>query len=196
MNSELVTAPAGLPVTVAELRRHVWEVYDRDSSDDTYFAELLARATAHVETVTGRKLVSQTWRGYLDCWPAGGSAIELPFGRVTAISRFNWLGEDAVDHVLAANTDFIPSLAGYFPKVVPVLAWPSGALFSVDPIRIEFVAGFGAAAAVPDDLKQAILLLANQWYKNRESVRVGNIVSELPQAFKALVGPWRIPGGV
>jgi len=192
MNTELVTAPATLPVTADELRRHVWEVYDRDASDNTYFTELLTRATAHVETITNRKLVSQTWRGYLNTWPAGGAAIELPFGRVTEITRFNWLGEDAVDHTMTASTHYIAALTGWFPKVVPVSAWPAGALFQVDPIRIEFVAGFGAAAVVPDDLKQAICLLAAHWYKNREIVRVGNVVSILPRAFDSLVGPWRI----
>jgi len=195
MNTELVTAPATLPVTVAELRRNVWEVYETDANSDTYFSELLERATAHVQTITGRKLVSQTWRGYLDTWPDAGGAIELPFGRVSSISRFAWLGDDAVDHILTASTDYIASLAGYWPKVVPVSgSWPAGALFVVDPIRIEFVAGFGVAAVVPADLKQAILLLAAHWYKNREIVRVGNMVSALPQAFDALVGPWRIRG--
>lgn len=194
MITELVTGPETLPVTPAELRRNVWEVYEPDVTSDTYFTELLTRATAHVETITGRKLVSQTWRGYLDVWPAGKTAIELPFGRVTSIVRFAWLGADAVDHVLAASTNYIASLAGYWPKVVPVQYWPAGELFPVDPIRIEFVAGFGAAAVVPADLKQAILLLAAHWYKNREIVRVGNMVSPLPQAFDALVGPWRIRG--
>jgi uncharacterized phiE125 gp8 family phage protein len=194
VNTDLVTAPSTLPVTVAELRRHVWEVYDRDATDDTYFTELLARATDHVETITSRKLVSQTWRGYLDAWPDGGAAIELPFGRVISITRFNWLGEDAVDHTMTASTHYIASLAGYWPKVVAVTAWPTGALFPVDPIRIEFVAGFGAAAVVPAGLKQAILMLAAHWYKNREIVRVGNIVSSLPHAFDHLVGPWRIRG--
>lgn len=192
MNTELVEAPGTLPVTAAEFRRQAWEIYDADASSDVYITELLGRATAHVETITSRKLVSQTWRAYLDEWPECSGAIELPFGRVTAISRFNWLGEDAVDHTMTANTDYIAALTGYFPKVVPVSSWPSVGLFQVDPIRIEFVAGFGAAAAVPVDLKHAILLLAAHWYKNREIVRVGNIVSSLPRAFDALVGPWRI----
>ncbi|MGV0961863.1 MAG: head-tail connector protein [Limnohabitans sp.] len=194
MNYELVEGPAALPVTAAELRRNSWEIYEADATDDTFLTELLTRATAHVETITSRKLVSQTWRGYLDTWPIGGAPIELPFGRVTLITRFNWLGDDAIDHVMTASVDYIASLAGYFPKVVPVSAWPSGSLFVVDPIRIEFVAGFGAAAAVPNDLKQAILLLAAHWYKNREIARIGNIVSPHSHVFDALVGPWRIRG--
>ena len=196
MNCELVTGPETLPVTVEELRRNCWEIFEREAAgDDTFFEELLARATAHVETMTSRKLVSQTWRGYLDAWPQRGGVIELPFGRVTEITRFNWLGEDGVDHVMTASVDYVASLAGYFPKVVALGAWPSGSLFPVDPIRVEFVAGFGNAAAVPADLKQAILLCASAWYRNRESYRVsGYAVNPLPQAFDALIGPWRITG--
>jgi uncharacterized phiE125 gp8 family phage protein len=192
MQVELVTAPTAFPVDVEALRRHVWETYDSEAEDDTYFEELLARATAHVETVTNRRLVSQAWRGYLDCWPVGNGPIVLPFGKVTGVTRFNWMGEDASDHILTENTHYAVSVVGYWPKVVPIGSWPSGSLFVVDPIRVEFVAGFGAAAAVPADLKAAILILAAHWYKNREIVRVGNMVSPLPTSFDALIAPWKI----
>ena len=193
MNTELVIAPKAQPVSSEELVRHVWEIYDRENSDRTYFDELIERATAHVETITSRRLVEQTWRGYLQSWPKE-SIIELPYGRVKSITRFNWLGDDAVDHVMESGTDYIASLSGYFPKVVAKNSWPSGQLFVVDPIRIEFVAGFGSPADVPADLRHAILILAAHWYRNREIVRIGNMVSPLPQAFDALVGPWRITG--
>lgn len=194
MNLELVTAPPSLPVDAEAFRRHAWEVYDQDAEDDTYIEELLERATAHVETITSRRLVSQTWRGYLDEWPSGNGPIELPFGRVSAVTRFNWLGEDAVDHTLVENTDYAVSVVGWYPKVVPIGSWPAGSLFVVDPIRVEFVVGFGKASAVPGDLRSAILILAAHWYKNREIVRVGNMVSPLPRSFDALVDPWRIRG--
>lgn len=192
MQLELVTAPTALPVDADAFRRHAWEVYEQDAEDDTYIEELLERATAHVETVTNRRLVSQTWRGYLDSWPASGGPIELPFGRVTAVTRFNWMDADAIDHTMTASTHYIAALHGWFPKLVPVTAWPTGSLFVVDPIRVEFTAGFGGAAAVPADLKTAILHLAAHWYKNREIVRVGNMVSPLPAVFDTLVAPWRI----
>ncbi len=192
MQLELVTAPSTLPVTAAEFRRHAWEVYDQDADDDTYIEELLARATAHVETVTSRRLVAQTWRGYLDAWPLNGGPIELPFGRVVGITRFNWLDADAMDHTMVEGTNFVAALHGWFPKVAAIGPWPSGSLFAVDPIRVEFVAGYGDAADVPADLKAAILHLAAHWYKNREIVRVGNMVSPLPAVFDALVAPWRI----
>lgn len=192
MNTELVTAPSSFPVTADELRRHVWETYDREADDDTYFEELIARATDHVETITSRRLVSQVWSGYLDAWPAAGKTIELPFGKVTGITRFNFLSADAVDRTMVENIHFACSLTGYWPKVVPIGGWPSGSLFVVDPIRIEFRAGFGAAKDVPPALRHAILILAAHWYKNREIVRIGNMVSPLPTSFDALVAPWRI----
>lgn len=191
-NTELVQGPATLPATVAELRRNVWDIQDPDATDDTYFSELLGRATAHVETITGRKLVSQTWRGYLDFWPIGAGAIELPFGRATQVNSFKWLGEDGAEHTLTAGVDYVASLVGYFPKVVPVSSWPAGSLFVVDPIRIEFVAGFGAAAAVPADLRHAVLLLAAHWYRHREIVRISNNISPVSRTFDDLVGPWRL----
>ncbi len=194
MDTELVTGPATFPVTAAELRRHVWTVHERESGDDTYFEELIESATDQVERDTGRKLVSQVWRGYLDSWPAARVGIELPFGKVTAVTRFNWLGSDAVDHTLVENTHFACSLTGYWPKVVPCDSWPSGSLFVVDPIRIEFRAGFGEAKDVPPALRHAIKMLAAHWYQNREIVRVGNIVSPLPMAYKNLISEMRIRG--
>lgn len=192
MQTDLVTAPTSFPVDADALRRHVWEVYDSEAEDDTFFEELIARATAHVETITSRRLVSQTWRAYLDAWPVANGPILLPFGKVTAVTRFNWLGEDAIDHTMVANTDYAVSVVGYWPKVWPISGWPYAPLFVVDPIRVEFTAGFGAAADVPADLKAAILILAAHWYKNREIVRVGNVVSSLPTSFDALVAPWKI----
>ena len=192
IKTELVQGPAELPVTVAQVRRNVWEIHDPDATDDTFFGELLERATAHVETITGRKLVSQTWCGYLDTWPVGGSAIGLPFGRVTRITGFNWLGDDGVAHVLTERVDYAASLVGCFPAIVPLGSWPVGSLYVVDPIRIEFIAGFGPASAVPADLKHAILLLAAHWYRHREIVRVSNNITPVPKAFDDLVGPWRI----
>lgn len=190
MKTELVTAPATLPVTLDEFKAHIWTFYDQSS--DAHMTSLIRAATSHVETITSRRLVSQKWRGYLREWPWGDDPIELPFGRATEVTRFNWLGDDAVDHVLVAGTDYLAAVAGQFPQVVPMTSWPSGALYVVDPIRIEFIAGFGAAAAVPDDLKHAILVLAAHWYENREAVIVGTTVREVPFAFDALVSPWRI----
>lgn len=51
----------------------------------------------------------------------------------------------------------------------------------------------------PDDsawvaMRQAMLLLIGNWYNNRESTNVGNIVSEMPFGVQALLAPHKIWG--
>jgi uncharacterized phiE125 gp8 family phage protein len=43
---------------------------------------------------------------------------------------------------------------------------------------------------VPAPLKVAIMLIAANWYENREAVNVGNITSEMPMGVAALIAPY------
>ncbi|HFS7074847.1 head-tail connector protein, partial [Enterobacter hormaechei] len=45
-----------------------------------------------------------------------------------------------------------------------------------------------------DDVKAAMLLLIGHWYANRESVVIGETVSQVPLAVEALLQPYRIYG--
>jgi|LGVF01.2.fsa_nt_gb uncharacterized phiE125 gp8 family phage protein len=190
MKLERVTPPTATPVSIDDLLDHLWTVYD--NTKDAYLQKLLTGATNHVETVTGRKLVSQVWRGYLQAWPLSGEPIMLPYGRIVSVDEFNWLDVDGNDHTLTASTDYLPAVIGPEPQVIPITSWPSEALFIVDPIRIKFTAGFGTPAEVPDDLRHAISMLAAHWYENRESTITGTMISKVPMAFDSLVSPWRM----
>jgi len=58
---------------------------------------------------------------------------------------------------------------------------------------VTFVSGYGAAAAVPKAIKQALLLLIGHLYENREAVTTANL-NELPMAVNALLYPYRVWG--
>lgn len=190
MKTELITPPAELPVSAAELRTHLWTIYPEKTTDE-YLELLIRAATSHLEQITWRKFVSQDWRLYLDRWP--DDSILLPFGTVSGVSAVKWLDSDGVDHELVAGTDYIAAVVGPEPMVMPTSAgWPAGTLFDVDSIRVDFTAGFGASADVPDDIRQAIQMLAAHWYETREAVIVGTTVRKVPFAVDALVGPWKI----
>lgn len=189
--TELIEAPATQPVTVEELlSQHLWNVYPEHQSEGL-LGRLIKSATNHVETVIWRKLVSQRWRLYLDAWPADG--IYLPFGRVLSVDDVFWLDEDGVDYQLVSGGDYIPAVIGEEPMVLPVSSgWPSGVLFDVNSIRVEFTAGYGAAADVPEDIRHAIMMLAGHWYETREAVILGTTVRKVPLGFSDLIRPYKV----
>lgn len=47
------------------------------------------------------------------------------------------------------------------------------------------------ALVADEDVQLAMLLLVGHWFANREAVNVGNITSQLPLGFDALVSPYR-----
>ena len=64
---------------------------------------------------------------------------------------------------------------------------PQSLLFEVD-----FTAGFGdAPSAVPQPLRQAILLLTAHWYEQRSPIEVGQSSAELPAMVTELTRPYR-----
>src|SRR4051812_6207132 len=72
MTSTLIAGPGEEPVTLAEAK-----AFCRiDASDeDALVSALIAAARLHVESMTGRALVEQTWRFSVSCAPR---LIELP----------------------------------------------------------------------------------------------------------------------
>lgn len=191
MKTRLITAPSAKPISVAELRSHCR--IDTDD-DDIYISGIIEAAVAHVENITGRKLITQTWDLYLDNWP-GGAEFELPFGKlqsVASITYKNQAGEstewDSADYIVDTDSFLGRVVIGYDKS------WPSDSLYNVNPITVRFVCGYGTAADVPASLKHAVKLLAAHWYENREPVVVGSITANIPMTVDALIWPHRIFG--
>jgi hypothetical protein len=154
MTSYLIAGPGEEPVSLAEAK-----AFARiDGSDeDALVSALIAAARLHVESLTGRALVTQTWRLVLKC--VSGLLVPLPV--VPAIALVG-APEGAVlqgDAVLLASR--------------------------VDELTIDYTAGYGDAADVPQDLKQAVLTLVAYWYEHRDSVTTA------PVGFDRLVANYR-----
>jgi Phage gp6-like head-tail connector protein len=54
-------------------------------------------------------------------------------------------------------------------------------------VRLRYRAGY---AETPAPVAQAIKLLVGQWFRNRSGINIGNIVNQLPNGVKALLGPY------
>lgn len=176
--------PASEPVSLTEAKLHLRvEVSD----DDALIAALITAAREYVEESARRALVTQTWRLSLSGWP-GGNSIELsrpPLQSVTSIIYKDSAGASTT--WAAANylvdTDSEPG------RVVLAYgaSWPSVTLYPSNPIQITYVAGYGAASAVPQRLRQAVLLLVGHWYENRESTISGTIARDIPLGLDSLI---------
>ncbi|HZY68736.1 MAG TPA: head-tail connector protein [Devosia sp.] len=142
MTSYLIAGPGEEPVSLGAAKAFARV----DGSDEDALIEaLIAAARLHVEALAGVALVTQTWR--LAVPFAAGRLVPLPVGPVQALIE---APEGAVlqgDSVLLAE---------------PV----TGAL------TVDYTAGYGAAADVPADLRQAVLTLVAYWYEHRDSVTV------------------------
>jgi hypothetical protein len=139
MTSYLLAGPGEEPVSRADAKAFCR--IDGDSEDALVDA-LIAAARLHVESLTGRALVTQSWRLVLH--GPTPRLIALPIVPVAALLE---APEGAV-----LQGDCV------------LLAAP------LDGVSIDYSAGYGEAADVPADLRQAVLLLVAYWYEHRDAV--------------------------
>ena len=179
----LVTGPTEEPVTLAEARAHLR--LDA-TNEDALLAALMTAARAALEGQTRRAFVTQSWRLILNEWP--GDRVTLPLAPVSAVTAVTLHDTDGDRTVEPAAYE--TSLEGDAPQLACVAGWPAPTR-RIGGISIDFTAGYGGAEAVPQPLKQAILLLAANWFENREPIALGESVHELPMAVAGLVAPYR-----
>lgn len=202
MTIALVTAAASDPVTTAEAKTHMRIDF---STDDTYIEGLITAATDWVQWRSGRQLVSATFRQSWDSYPTviypskndwlqSGARIWQPGmetafvplarGPVSSVSWVKYYDADDVQQTVSSSdywvdTDSDPA------RVVPKNGWPTIYLGRPNAFQVQFVAGYGNAAAVPKLLKQAVLWLVAHWYENREAVVMNQYAREVPMGVES-----------
>lgn len=185
MAVELVT-PAAPVVSWAEADAHLR--LDGDTSQQAYVEGLIAAATAHLEMVTNQAFGAQTWELTLGTFPAG--EILLPIGPLLSVTSVKYDDIDAVEATVAPE-NYVADSARNPGYAVPVsgYAWPATAAGGINSVRVQFQAG---RAAIPPQVKPAVLLLVGHWFENREAVSSLNL-SEVPVAAYPLIASLRLP---
>ena len=188
MTLKLVTVPSEEPVTLAEAKLHA-RTHD---ADDTLVTRLIAAARKHVETFLQRALVTQTWDWFLD-YGFGGYVLEIPRPPLQSVTSIKYLDDPGVLQTLDASKYSVFGIgheeAG---RVSPAYdqVWPT-VLCQPEAVQIRFVAGYGAAAAVPEDVKAAMFLIIGHLYKNREENQDFELY-EMPLGALRLLSNYRI----
>ena len=178
MISYLLAGPAQEPVALADARAFL--KLD-DTAEDALLQALITAARLHVEAVTARAMLHQSWRLVRDAWPATRT-LALPVTPVSALSAVTVF--DADDEPQALDHDAFLLQAGQLllPRDIAVAARPQLG------IEIDYVAGYGSdPAQVPADLKHACLVLLAYWFEHRDAVSVAGA----PAGFDRLVAPYR-----
>ncbi|MFG1454569.1 head-tail connector protein [Xanthobacter sp. V2C-8] len=186
-----VTAPALPPVSLTQAKAHLRVEHDED---DLYISELIDTATARLDGwsgILGRALVTQTWRHDFPGWPEDGK-LRLPLAPVLSVEGITYIAPDGAVQTLDASAYTAPRADGLGPyvRLRQGHSWPATAR-DEDAVSVTFTAGYGATvAAVPADIRHAILLLVGHWYNAREAASE-TALTELPLGVSALLAPYR-----
>ncbi len=176
------TEPSAKPLELSEVKNYL--KLDTDA-DDTFITSLIGAARRYVEQYLNRKLITQTLTEILDGWPVFPYELELgPWQSLTSITYVDLEQEtgtwDSSNYFFDADTGRI--------ALTEDGDTPDDDLREISSVKISYVAGYGDAGdSVPEDIKNAIKLMVAHWYRNREPVVKGTIVSRIPLTVDALL---------
>lgn len=159
---------------------------------DPLLAALLTAARLNLEGRDGwlnRAFVTQTWELMLDRFPLG--AIEVPLPPLQSVTSLKYLDTAGVEQTLATDK-YRVDVASVPARITPAYAaiWPS-TYAVMNAVTVRFVAGYGAAAAVPEGIKVGIKALTAHFYEHREPVG-GPPLSKIPLHVESLLAPYRV----
>jgi uncharacterized phiE125 gp8 family phage protein len=174
-----VTAATDTCVTLAEAKLHLKV---ENTTDDSLITILIKAAQDAVESFTNRVLMSTTFELQLDefCME-----IKLPVAPVSSVSSVKYYDETNSEQTMAAGNYFYS--VDQEPMEIEFITSQSVYTYRQNALNIQFVAGYANAAAVPNALKQAVLLLVGDMYENRL-----DLPRERFTMWKQLVYPYKV----
>jgi uncharacterized phiE125 gp8 family phage protein len=187
MLTETTPVPS-LALPVEEMKDHLrmGTGFADDGLQDGLIEAYLRAAMAAIEGRIGKMLFQRRFLWVLECWRDDEQA--LPVSPVTGIV--------SVTLVDAAGGEVVVPVGAY--RLIPDLHRPrlagKGTTLPTIPseglVKVVFDAGFGAAwTDIPVDLRQAVLLLAGEYYEHRHDD--GAQTAGLPFGVVTLIERWR-----
>lgn len=191
MRQQLLVAPTAycVDVTAAKLHCRV-DVAD----DDTLLTGMIAAAQEEAETIMHRAVLTQQWRLLLDAFDACDPVIPLRPATVVSVDSVKYVDTAGVQQTLVAGTDFQASVGGRFTsRLAPAYgkAWPSTRA-QMDAVQIDVTCGWATPAAVPQVIKQWVLMRVGAYYENREAWTLGKPI-ERNSFVDCLLDRWTVP---
>jgi len=140
--------------------------------EDDLLTAIIQASREHVENWTRRGLLTQTWYYYLDEFPEEDFII-IPFGNLQSDGLvITYKDSDGTTNTMTVTTDYLVETNGesYGRIVLPYgESWPTDVLYPSNPITIEFVCGWTAAASIPSAIRTAVKMLCMDMFENRDA---------------------------
>ncbi len=185
---ERVSAPAVEPLSLAEARLHLR--LDTDAEDGLVAALILA-ARQMVEAHLGRALIRQGLRLWLDRWPPGRRAVDLPRPPLVEVTAVTGFDEDGTPAILDPGLWLADRVATPGRLVLRAGTAAPSMGRCVNGISVDYTAGYGEAGAdVPEPIRRGMALLVGHLFESREAGGEG--VRPLPLGVEALWAPYRV----
>lgn len=174
---KLITAPTVEPISVTELKS---QLRITGTSQDTMLGVLAKAARQHVEDYLRYSLMTATWELYLDSFPKSGDCIWIQKSPVTEITFLKYYNTEGTLTELSLNTDYIPDFNSKPCRIYEAYSkqWPAARVIP-NAVIVKFKAGYETAAAVPDLIRQAILMVATTMYENPSDEVTGTQVNTI-----------------
>ena len=189
MRTSLVTASTARIVDLDTMKTHL----NKDTDEDDFYIDVLIdSAQACVENITNRKFLTETWKAYTDDWP---TYFTLPFGKLQSVTSIKYTDVDGDESTVTAS-EYIVDIISDPGRIILADGenWPTDNLYPSNPIKVEFVCGYGTPSTVPQPIKSAIMTMITDTYENRGSIMVGTNLSviDIPGHIMNLLWSYRL----
>lgn len=186
MALNIIVPPTEEPITLAEAKLHCRVDVD---DDDLLIGALITAAREQAEHRTGRALCEQTLELVLDGFGELGTLPRPPAIALTSVKYLDLVGAQQTlgspGYVFdgdSAPARLVPAVGQTWPATLAVPA----------AVRIRYTAGYGAAADVPQSIKNWMLLTVGALYANREALVLDNLAEMPRNLWDSLLDPYRI----
>lgn len=170
MSLRLITPAAALAVSLDEAKLHL-RVDGAD--EDTLITALITAAAETAEQITGRAIMPQTWELTLDAFPGAMELTRVPAASVTSVKYYDTTGTQITLPGAAYTLDNVDDFGLAYVAPAYGSEWPE-TREQINAVAVRYVAGYADAAAVPQPIKQWMLLQIGAMYANRERETVAN----------------------
>jgi len=164
------------------------------TDDDTYIDSLCLAATQTINNYCNLLLMDTDVVQFCDKWE---ESKELYFSPTlnsgdAAITKIEYY--DSTNSFVVwggANYEFDAYSAPLRIELADGVSYPA-ITERQNAIKITYAVGASAASTIPDQLKQAGLILIGNMYENRQEIIVGRSVGTIPMTARYLMNPYKI----